>query len=98
MCFLCCVVLSVGKLTLRDGICLFLTCAMRDEADYDGTGGALAQLAIGASDVIPLLGWANDTLAALRSVKGVSRSTWDHGNYGSSLQIHKAVSMSKVIR
>jgi hypothetical protein len=96
--FMCFCVLFVGKLTFRDCVGLFLTCAVGNKADYDGTGGALAQLAIGASDIVALLGWANDTFAALGGVEGISGPLWDHRNYGSSLQIDKPVSMGKVIR
>ena len=89
--------LSVGKLTFRDCVGLFLTCAMRYEADYHRTSRPLAQLAIGAGDVVALLGWANDTLAALGSIKGVRGPLWHNGDNGSSLQIGESVSVGEIV-
>jgi len=91
-------VLSVGKLTFRDCVGLFLTCSVGNKADYHRTGGPLAQLAICAGDIVALLCRTNDTLSPLWGVEGISGPLWDHGNYRSSLQIGESVSVGEVIR
>jgi hypothetical protein len=66
---------------------------MSSESNDDRTQGTAAQLAIGASDIIPLLRRTNNALAACRRKKCVPRFLWDDGNNRPRLQIHKLVSV-----
>lgn len=81
----------------RDHFRFFLSGAVRTKSNNDRPIDALAQLAIGAGDVIALLGWANDALAACRREKCRRCAFWNNANDRPGLQFRQSVGVADIV-